>query len=69
MFYRYVVRWKYVSHENVLPFLGVSEIVPPFGFVSPLMPKSNILDYTRTCQDANRLLLVSTSWNLWRQTC
>jgi hypothetical protein len=56
-----VVRWRYVSHENVLPFLGVSEIVLPFGIVSPRMPNKNILEYTRKHLDANRVWLVRTS--------
>jgi hypothetical protein len=60
-FYCHVVRWRHVSHPNVLPFLGVFQVPPPQipGLVSPRMP-SNILEHIGKNKDANRLRLVST---------
>lgn len=57
IFYHHVVRWKYVSHENVLPFLGISEAIPPFGIVSPQMP-NDILKYIKENQNVDRISLL-----------
>ena len=62
-FYYHAIRWKYVSHENVLPLLGISEALPPFGLVSPRMPNINILEYIKDNQDAERFSLVRDSRN------
>ena len=58
--------WKYVSHPNVLPFLGVSESLllspsshPPFCIISPWQPNGNIIEYIQKHQGVNRLQLVS----------
>jgi len=67
-FYREVVEWKYVSHPNVLPFLGVSETLFPFCIISPWLPNGNILKYTQEHRGANRLQLVSDHRDLLRQT-
>ncbi|KAF9646903.1 kinase-like protein [Thelephora ganbajun] len=56
-FYYHVIGWKHISHENVVPFLGVSDELPPFCFISPWMP-NNILNYTKEHQDADRLVLL-----------
>ena len=61
--YLYAIRWKYVSHENVLPFLGISEALPPFGLVSPRMQDMNILEYIKENQGTERLTLVRVSRN------
>ena len=58
-----IARWKYVSHENVLPFLGVSE--SPFWVISPWMPNGNIFNYTQQESGVNRLKLVSVEY-AWR---
>ena len=66
-FYYRAIRWKYVSHENVLPFLGISEVVLPFGIVSPGVSNINILQYISENKDANRLLLVRISRDQWKK--
>ncbi|KAF9645420.1 kinase-like protein [Thelephora ganbajun] len=58
-FYREVIGWKYISHPNVLPFLGVSETLFPLCFVSPWLPNGNIIEYTRKNQRVNRLQLLA----------
>ena len=60
--YHFAVWWKNLSHPNLVPPLGVSEISPSFGLVTPRMP-GNIIEYTREHQDADRLLLVGAFWN------
>lgn len=59
-FYYHIVRWRYLSHDNVLPFLGVSKAHPPLGLISPRMPY-NIKDYMMKNLNANRLQLVGSS--------
>ena len=58
-FYREIVAWKYVSHANVLPFLGVSETLFAFCIISPWLSNGNIIEYTKRKQGVNRLQLVS----------
>lgn len=67
-FYREIVEWKYVSHSNVLPFLGVSETLFPFCIISPWLPNGNILKYAEEHREVNRLQLVSNHRDLRRQT-
>jgi hypothetical protein len=57
-FYREIVGWKYITHPNVLPVIGISETPPPFCIITPWMPNGNIVEYTRQNPDINRLLLV-----------
>ena len=57
--YREIVGWKHTSHQNVLPFLGISETLFPFCIISPWSSNGNIIEDTRKNQRANRLLLVS----------
>ena len=57
-FYREIVAWKYVSHSNVLPFLGVSESLFSFSIISPWMSNGNIVEYTTKNRGVNRLQLV-----------
>jgi len=57
-FYREVIGWKYVSHPNVLPFLGISETLFPFCIITPWLPNGNIVEYIRQHQGVNRLQLV-----------
>jgi len=54
-----IVGWKYVSHPNVLPFLGVSETLFSFSLISPWLQNGNIIEYIRKHREANRLQLVS----------
>ncbi|KAF9647766.1 kinase-like protein, partial [Thelephora ganbajun] len=58
-FYREIIGWKYVSHPNVLPFLGVSETLLPFCIITPWLPNGNIIEYTRKNKRANRLQLLA----------
>jgi len=58
-FYDYIIKWKHVSHVNVLPFEGVTEMRALFGFVTPWMPNNNIVEYIKKDQSANRLQLLA----------
>ena len=58
-FYREIIGWKYVSHPNIVPFLGVSETVFPFCVVSPWLSNGNILEYIKKNRRVDRLQLVS----------
>ncbi|KAF9645572.1 kinase-like protein [Thelephora ganbajun] len=58
-FYHEIIGWKYVSHPNVLPFLGVSETLFPFCIITPWLPNGNIVEYTRKNIQANRLRLLA----------
>ena len=51
--------WKYVSHPNVLPFLGVSETLFSFSIISPWLRNGNIVEFIQKHREANRLQLVS----------
>ncbi|KAF9644383.1 kinase-like protein [Thelephora ganbajun] len=59
VFYREIIGWKYVSHPNVLPFLGISETLFPFCIVSPWMSNGSIIEYTRKNKRVNRLQLLA----------
>ena len=59
MFYREVVGWKYISHPNIAPFLGISEILFSFCIISPWLSNGNIAQYIRKHQIVGRLKLVS----------
>ena len=66
-FYHEIVRWKYISHPNVLPFLGVLEEspgLPRFCIISPWLENGNILEYLSKSPNVNRFELVSRhrSW-------
>ena len=54
-----VVGWKWVRHENILPFVGVTFTPPPVSIVSELMDNGNIMEFIKTNQKYNRLRLVS----------
>ena len=65
--YPEIVVWKYVSHPNVLPFLGVSETLFPFCIISPWMSGGDILEYIQKHRGVNRLQLVSIHHNLYKR--
>jgi len=67
-FYREIVAWKYLSHSNVLPLLGASEMLFSFSIISPWLPNGNIIEYIKKTQGVNRLQLVSDPYHLRRQT-
>ena len=50
--------WRRISHPNIVPFLGVSEVPSPFCMVSEWMPNGNVRDYVRGDPEASRLQLV-----------
>ena len=54
-----VVGWKWLQHENILPFLGVMLAPSPISIASERMENGNIMDFVKTHQDYNRLRLVS----------
>jgi len=61
-FYREIARWKYISHPNVLPFIGVSEKLPGLdrlSIVNSWLENGNILQYVGVNPDVDRFQLVS----------
>ena len=62
-FYKEVVTWSNLSHDNVLPFYGVfSDQGEHFVLVSPFMAKGNVRQYLQSNfprVSGPRLLLVS----------
>jgi len=61
-FYHEMVRWKYISHPNIIPFLGVLEELPGpprFCIVSPWLENGNILEYLSKSPNVNRFELLA----------
>jgi len=60
-FCREIIGWKRLSHPNILPLLGVSVSADPqnFRIVSDWMRNGNVMEYTRSNPEVNRLRLVS----------
>ena len=56
---REVVGWKWLRHENILPFVGVSLKPPPFSIISERMENGNIMNFIKVHPNHNRLRLVS----------
>ena len=56
---REVVGWRWLEHENILPFVGIVFTPPLISTVSALMQYGNIMDFIKTNQTYNRLRLVS----------
>jgi len=54
-----VVGWKWLQHENILPFLGVSLEPPFFLIISEQMENGNIINFIGAHPDFNRLHLVN----------
>jgi len=54
-----VVGWKWLRHNNVLPFLGVSLEPPLLSIISDRMENGTIMDFIKLHPDFNRLHLVS----------
>ena len=54
-----VIRWKWIQHDNILPFLGVVLEPPRFSIISERMENGNIVDFIKAHPDHNRLQLVS----------
>lgn len=55
-----VIGWKWLQHENILPFIGVTLTPPLFSIVSERMENGNIVDFIKARPDHNRLRLVSS---------
>ena len=56
-----VVGWKWLQHENILPFIGVTLAPPLFSIISEWMEHGDIMHFTRIHPEYNRLHLVSIS--------
>ena len=54
-----VVGWKWIRHENILPFVGVSLGHPLFSIASERMENGNIMNFIKAHPSYNRLGLVS----------
>lgn len=54
-----VVGWKWLRHENILPFVGVSLEPPLFSIISERMENGNIMNFIKVHPNYNRLRLVS----------
>ncbi|KAF9781243.1 kinase-like domain-containing protein [Thelephora terrestris] len=52
-FAKEVVGWKWLRHENILPFVGVTSEPPPFSMVSPLIENGNIMSFIKANPDQN----------------
>ena len=64
MYHKEAVMWKYLTHPNIVPFLGVTtyrlwDHRPP-QLISNLMPGGILPDYIKERPDADRLELVGT---------
>ena len=55
-----VVGWKWLRHENILPFVGVSEIPQPLSMVSVWMGNGDITNFIKTTPNQNPFSLVGT---------
>ncbi|KAF9790648.1 kinase-like domain-containing protein [Thelephora terrestris] len=58
---REIIAWKHLTHENILPLLGVSISTDTscFRILTEWMPHGNIMRYARSNPAANRLELLS----------
>ena len=59
LFVREVVGWKWLRHENILPFVGVLSKPPLFSIISERMENGNIRNFIKVRPNHNRLHLVS----------
>ena len=57
-FYREVLTWKALRHENVLPLSGVTMSNNQLAMVSEWMVNGNINEFVKARRDANRFELV-----------
>jgi len=58
---REILVWKRLSHQNVLPLLGVSVSKNPqhFRIISEWMPNGSVTEYVGSNPEVNRMRLVS----------
>jgi serine/threonine protein kinase len=59
-----VVGWKWLQHENILPFIGVTMTSPFFSIVSERMTGGTIMNFVKAHPDHNPLRLVSSEIHL-----
>lgn len=57
-FAKEVVGWKWLRHENILPFVGVTSIPPPFSMVSAWMENGNIMSFLKANPTHNPFYLL-----------
>ena len=50
--------WRRISHPNIIPFLGFSEVPAPLSMVSEWMPNGNVREYVGENPGISRLQLV-----------
>ena len=65
---REIINWKHLSHPNILPLLGVYVSTDPRCFLifTDWMSNGNVVEFTRSHPEANRLRLVSPlAVSLW----
>ena len=53
--------WRWLRHENILPFLGVTSNSPPFSMVSPWMENGDIVSFIKATPNQNPFSLVGIS--------
>ena len=63
-----VVGWKWLRHENILPFIGVIFTPPLISIISERMQNGNITEFVRAHPKHNRLRLVS-GWSPPLRSC
>ena len=58
---REIIGWKHLSNPNILPLLGVSVSADPHCFLilTDWMSNGNVVEFTRSHPEENRLRLVS----------
>ena len=56
--FREIVVWRRLSHPNILPVLGVAPQPSPLCTVTEWMTNGNIMEFTSTRPEVNRLRLV-----------
>ncbi|KAF9648296.1 kinase-like protein [Thelephora ganbajun] len=54
-----VVGWKWLRHDNILPFVGVLHTPPLISIVSEQMENGNIMNFVRSHPKYNRLHLLA----------
>ncbi|KAF9781132.1 kinase-like domain-containing protein [Thelephora terrestris] len=57
-FAKQVVGWKWLRHENILPFVGVASLPPPFSIVSVRVENGDIASFMRANPDQNPFTLL-----------
>jgi len=63
VFYREAVSWKYLSHPNIVPFLGIEDTESQLCMVSVWMPNGSIMSYLKDNPASNWMQLVGFGRN------